>query len=144
MRNSEMRGGNSRGSEYEDESKVGDKIKNEDEERAGADGARAHGDGQSAARKGRPRGTCEMESGGASAGSGGAAEEIGCGARGDAAADSLRTDAAVAVCVLSRRGDVDGVGSGRNAIDEIARAGVRRLSPVEFRRIRRAGSAAGV
>ena len=70
----------------------------------------------------------------------GAGADAGAGAR----ADPLRADARLAVHLLPRRRLPDGVGPGRHAANEPARAALRRRASVELRRLRGARPAAGL
>ena len=65
-------------------------------------------------------------------------------ARAGAGADPLRADAGLAVHLLSRRGDDHGPRSRRDAAVGALRAVLRRCAPVELRRLRLAGTTAGV
>ena len=81
---------------------------------------------------------------GPGAGSGRAAAGPGGVAGAGAGAGAARADAGVPVHVLPGRGAADGGGPGRHACLGAAGAVVRGRAPVEFRRVRLAGAAAGL
>ena len=83
-------------------------------------------------------------SAGPGAGSGRAAAGPGGVAGAGAGAGPARADAGVPVHVLPGRGAADGGGPGRHARLGAAGAAVRGRAPVEFRRVRLAGAAAGL
>ena len=115
---------------------------------AGADGGASEPRGPGGAGEGRqgggPAGIAWRVQPGPGAGSGRAAAGPGGVAGAGTGAGPARADAGVAVHVLPGRGAADGGGPGRDARLGAAGAAVRGRAPVEFRRVRLAGAAAGL
>ena len=115
---------------------------------AGRDGGASEPRGPGGPGQGRqgggPAGVACRVLAGPGAGSGRAAAGPGGVAGAGAGAGPARADAGVPVHVLPGRGAADGGGPGRHARLGAAGAAVRGRAPVEFRRVRLAGAAAGL